>query len=85
MHRSKIILVLLLLIGSDVSAQINLDSLYSVWQEQAQPDSNRAQSYTEYIWYGFLHSNPDTAIMMANELIEYGKKKEIYQGRSSWV
>jgi adenylate cyclase len=56
------------------SAQQNtLDSLYSVWQDESQADSNRVMSYKDYIWKGFLYSNPDSAIILAQTLLQFGE------------
>ena len=54
-------------------AQTKLDSLYSVWQDKTKPDSTRALAYKNYIFKEFLYSNPDTASILADELIAFGK------------
>jgi tetratricopeptide (TPR) repeat protein len=56
-------------------AQTNLDSLYSVWQDQTQTDSIRSAAYHDYIWKGFLFSNPDTAFVLAEDLVGFGQEK----------
>tara|TARA_B110001450_G_scaffold151108_1_gene141069 strand:+ start:1805 stop:3895 length:2091 start_codon:yes stop_codon:yes gene_type:complete len=69
-------LVLLLILfssGNVLRAQTQLDSLYSIWQNKAEVDSVRAKAYYIYIWKGFLNSKPDSAVVMAKELVEYGK------------
>jgi len=63
-------------------AQTNLDSLYAVWQNQNQLDSTRAVAYKEYIWKGFLYSQPDTAFNMAEELHTYGIDKNCLIARA---
>jgi adenylate cyclase len=68
----NIILILCVLSGFCLKAQVNLDSLYIVWQDQTQSDSTRARAYTDYIWDGFLFSQPDTAFILAEELAFYG-------------
>lgn len=70
--RKKIILILCVLSGFCLNAQVNLDSLYAVWQDQTQSDSTRAKAYSDYIWDGFLFSQPDTAFILAEELVFYG-------------
>ena len=74
--------------------QINLDSLYTVWQDETQADSNRANAYNNYIWYGFLHSNSDTAFVLAQDLLSFGEEKPYEKakamacnlmGASSWL
>ncbi len=62
--------------------QANLDSLYSVWQDQTQPDSSRATAYKDYIWNGFLFSNPDSAFILAEELVVFGQKKQYPKARA---
>jgi class 3 adenylate cyclase/Tfp pilus assembly protein PilF len=54
-------------------AQQNLDSLYSVWQDKTQPDSNRTNAYKDYIWHAYLFSNPDTAYLLALNLLSFGE------------
>jgi class 3 adenylate cyclase/Tfp pilus assembly protein PilF len=74
MKKSKLLLILLLICLSN-QVQASLDSLYMVWQDQNKADSTRAMAYKEYIWNGFLFSQPDTAFIMAQELINYGFDK----------
>ena len=71
MHKN-IILTLFVLSGFFLKAQVNLDSLYAVWQDPTQSDSIRAKAYSDYIWDGFLFSQPDTAFILAEELLSYG-------------
>jgi len=51
----------------------NLDSLYAVWQDKSKTDSIRTNAYQNYIWDGFLFSNPDSAAVLSDKLIEFGK------------
>jgi class 3 adenylate cyclase/Tfp pilus assembly protein PilF len=71
MHKN-IIITLCVLSGFCLKAQVNLDSLYTVWQDQTQSDSIRAKAYSDYIWDGFLFSQPDTAFILAEELVSFG-------------
>ncbi len=59
--------------GNVLKAQTQLDSLYGIWKDKAEVDSVRAKGYYKYIWEGFLNSKPDTAVVMAKELVEFGK------------
>jgi class 3 adenylate cyclase/Tfp pilus assembly protein PilF len=70
-----IFIILLLFSGICLNAQTNLDSLYAVWQDQNQTDSTKVAAYKAYIWNGFLYSQPDTAFILAEELLEYGLDK----------
>ncbi len=81
MERVLICLALALAIHG-VHAQTSLDSLYAVWQDQARTDSSRAAAFKDYIWDGFLSSNPDTASMMADELIAFGNSRDFARARA---
>jgi len=79
----KIILIILLTFsGICLKAQANLDSLYTVWQDQNQPDSTRVLAYKEYIWKGFLFSQPDSAFILAEELLAYGLDKNYLKAQA---
>lgn len=71
MHKN-IVLTLCALSGFYLKAQVNLDSLYAVWQDQSQSDSIRSKAYSDYIWDGFLFSQPDSAFILAEELVLFG-------------
>ena len=71
MHK-YIILTLCLLNGFNLIAQVNLDSLYAVWQDQSQSNEIRSKAYSDYIWDGFLFSQPDTAFILSEELVKFG-------------
>jgi len=71
MHHN-IILTLCLLSGFSLKGQVNLDSLYTIWQDQTQLDSIRTKAYADYIWDGYLFSQPDSAFILAEELVSFG-------------
>lgn len=76
-HTQILLLIFLysLINARTVSAQeVNLDSLYAVWQDQSQPDSSRVKAYVDYIWDGFIISNPDSAEVMAEGLLNFSKE-----------
>ncbi len=77
-----------------MKAQTNLDSLYTLWQDQTQKDSIRTDAFKNYIWDGFLFDKPDSAFTLAEELLTFSKTKhyanakaEAYniQGVSFWL
>ena len=55
----------------DLNAQVNQDSLLLVWEDPTQPDTIRAQAFTDYIYEGDFNTIPDSAILLANELYEF--------------
>ncbi len=72
----KYVFTLLMISASiGVDAQYNLDSLYGVWLNQSMPDSNRVRAYNNYIFDGFMFSNPDTVAFMATELHKYADEQ----------
>lgn len=74
--RNNIILILCLLGGITSKGQVNLDSLYALWQDKTQPDSVRINAYADYIWDGYLFSQPDSAFILAEELVDFGLNKQ---------
>lgn len=59
-----------------LQAQTNLDSLFSVWQDETQSDSLRSAAYFQYILDGFLYSRPDSAFLLADELMYFATEKQ---------
>ena len=51
------------------NAQVNLDSLWSVWNDTLQEDTNRLNAINKLAWDGYLYSNPDSAYLLAQ--LEY--------------
>ena len=75
-------------------AQVNLDSLRGVWDDETVPDSSRAQAMHDIIRAGYLYSNPDSAFYFAQMMYDFadekGLKKEMAdalgtQGASYYV
>jgi class 3 adenylate cyclase len=52
--------------------QIKQDSLYAIWQDKTQTDSTRAFAYRDYIFKGFMYSKPDSAFILAEDLVTFG-------------
>ncbi len=76
-------LIFAIVLGLSTSAQAQyLDSLYTVWKDQRQPDSIRVAAYTEYIWDGYLDSQPDTAAILAEALHVFAEARN-YPGASA--
>lgn len=69
----KILLTLILITSIlTVQAQINLDSLFTIWEDNGSTDAARVEAFHEYIWSGFLFSQTDSAIALAKVLEAYG-------------
>jgi class 3 adenylate cyclase len=65
-----------------LNAQIQLDSLYAVWLDSSQSDSLRSVAYEAYIHDGYIESDPDTALLMADELILFGIERNYDRAES---
>lgn len=66
---------LLLFIGITLSAQSNLDSLWSVWQDETMPDSSRIEAIHSFAKEGYLFSQPDSAFYFAQLEYDFAKKR----------
>ena len=58
-------LVSLLLSFSIKAQEVNLDSLWGVWNDKTQQDTNRLKAMIDIAWDGYLYSNPDSAFYFA--------------------
>ena len=57
--------ILLLLLSFGSKAQVNLDSLWGVWNDKTQLDTNRLKAMHKISWDGYLFSQPDSAFYFA--------------------
>jgi len=46
-------------------AQIKLDSLWLIWNDNSQPDTNRLKAINNIVWDGYLFTKPDSAFYYA--------------------
>lgn len=65
-----------------LKAQPNLDSLYSIWQDEAKTYSSRVDAFSLYIKHGFSGSNPDSAFVLADQLITISIDKKDLRGQA---
>lgn len=61
--------LLLFFFAAGSMAQTNLDSLWGVWNNEKQNDTNRLNALEKIIWDGFLYTNTDSAHSLTK--IEY--------------
>jgi serine phosphatase RsbU (regulator of sigma subunit)/Tfp pilus assembly protein PilF len=77
----KVFHIFFLLFITNVSvAQYDIDSLWNVWEDKTQPDSNRVKAINNYSWYGYLFTQPDSAFYFAQ--IAYDFEKSINDEKS---
>ena len=48
-----------------VKTQVNLDSLWSVWNDTTQVDTNRLKAMKSIAWDAYLFTQPDSAFYFA--------------------
>jgi adenylate cyclase len=69
-------LTLLLLWNHGVAQEPSgLDTLLMVWQDEGKTDSARVAAYYSYV-QGYLHSSPDSAIVLADALEQFGEQRQ---------
>jgi len=62
-----------LFIGLNSIAQVNLDSLWNVWNDESQADTNRLKAMHNIAWDGYLFSQPDSAFYFAQIQYEFAQ------------
>ena len=75
-------IILLLFTCFCINGQTNLDSLYSIWQDESQTDSSRVMAYRDYIYEGFIYSDPDTAFILCDEMAAFGNERNYPIGQA---
>ncbi len=81
--RPPLLLVFLFLHLSGISLKAqNLDSLYSVWQDDKLSDAKRVNSFKNYIWKGFLFSQPDSAFKLSTQITAFSAERNYVKGQA---
>ncbi|MDX2248328.1 MAG: tetratricopeptide repeat protein [Bacteroidia bacterium] len=83
MEKSCLSFWLYLLLLAPVAAQVNLDSLKVVWQDETQPDSNRLKAGFTLAWEGYLFSQPDSAYYFSQLQLELAREKGLKKYESA--
>ena len=65
MKNSIYILTLCIFLTIGTASAVNLDSLWGVWKDSTQADTNRLNAMNDIAWYGYLFSKPDSAFYFA--------------------
>jgi len=63
------------IVGLFTQAQTNLDSLWSVWNDETASDSSRVQAIHNFARYGYLYSQPDSAYYFAQLMYDFASEK----------
>ena len=60
-------------IGCNTIAQVNLDSLWNVWNDKSQADTNRLKAMQLIISNDFMKFKPDSAFYYSEKLYDYAE------------
>jgi len=74
-QRLLICLIICLQINHLTQAQINVDSLWGIWNDESAPDSSRIQAMDKIAKYGYLYSQPDSAFYFAQLIYDFANEK----------
>ena len=69
----RIFLFLLCSLWLGFSHAINMDSLWDIWNNENNSDSNRLEAIREIAWDGYLYTNPDSAFYYAQMEYDYAR------------
>jgi hypothetical protein len=50
-----------------------MDSLWDIWNNENNSDSNRLEAIREIAWDGYLYTNPDSAFYYAQMEYDYAR------------
>jgi tetratricopeptide (TPR) repeat protein len=75
----KLLPVLFLLLSLKGSGQRGpyLDSLWKVWTDVQQQDTNRLKAMYDFAWDGYLYSQPDSSYYFSKQMYDFAQKKEL--------
>lgn len=78
----RILLLLALFALPTVHAQLNLDSLWGVFNDKKKPDTVRLMAMWYICYDGYLYNNPDSSFILAQQMYDFAKEKDElqYQG-----
>ena len=68
------VLVFFMSFFSGIKAQVNLDSLFGVWNDESKADTSRLKAIYKISWDGYLFSQPDSAFYYAEVMYDFALK-----------
>ncbi len=58
-------------------AQVNIDSLWSVWHDETQNDTNRARVLHNIVYFDYLFKDPDSAFILAQQVYDFSEENSV--------
>jgi len=68
---------ILLIITTFTYAQVNLDSLWGIWNDKSQEDTSRLKAINRIVWDTYLFSQPDSADYFAQMMYDQANIKDL--------
>ncbi len=63
--RTLFFLITFFLFSITLKAQVNLDSLFTIWNDTSLPDTSRLEAMQTIAWDGYRYNNPDSSFYFA--------------------
>jgi class 3 adenylate cyclase/uncharacterized protein HemY len=73
----KFVLSSLLLLSIIAEAQVKLDSLWAVWNDETAPDTSRASAIYKATFDHYLFTKPDSAFYLAQLLYDFANERDL--------
>ncbi|MFK5855442.1 MAG: tetratricopeptide repeat protein [Bacteroidota bacterium] len=72
---NKFFLFVFVLLSINIYAQVNLDSLWSIWKNESQEDTIRLKALDDFILHGYIVTSNDSAFHYAQIQFEFANEK----------
>lgn len=70
----KCFFLFIIFICNIAQAQTKLDTLYGIWEDDSKSDTIRANALADYILDGFFRTQPDSAVILLNQLFQFSER-----------
>ncbi len=80
----KLLIVSLFISLVGFSQKAYLDSLWKVWSDVSQSDTNRLKAMYDFAWDGYLYTNPDSSYYFSEQMYAFAKEKgqDLFQAKA---
>ena len=75
MQKTLLLILLVFPLLLSANKQTNTDSLWSVWNDTTQADTNRLEAMNKIVWKRYLYFQPDSAFYFAQIAHALAKQK----------
>ena len=78
----RFVLVAMFVING-LSTHGQIDTLYATWQNEQLSDSVRTQAAYKYIFDKYVFSDPDSAVILTDQLLAFTREREYLHGEAA--